>query len=109
MPAASPTDIHAKLVRTWVETTLQRSHHRRGDAGRVPVHAHHRTERLKPERVAQPRKQRRSAVVIEHALADRRTEHRHSRGEPFGHASVVQGQIGETGTFHPSTFLVLTS
>ncbi len=33
---------------------LQRADHRRGDAARMPVHAHHGAERLEPERIGEP-------------------------------------------------------
>ena len=43
---------------------LQRAHHRRRDAGGVPVHAHHAAECLEPERIAQSREERRATVVM---------------------------------------------
>ena len=55
-----------------IQSPLQRAQHRSGDAGRMPVHAHDRAERLKPVWIAQTGKQLRWAVVIENAFGDRR-------------------------------------
>ena len=54
MAAASAADMDAKLPRHRCQTALQRSDDARGDTGGMPVHSHHRTERLEPERMRQP-------------------------------------------------------
>src|SRR5438270_10321496 len=56
VPAASATDVEAKLTCARIQAALESAHHRSSDAGRMPVHAHHATQRLKPERIAQARK-----------------------------------------------------
>ena len=100
VPAAAAADVDAELVRPRIESLLQRAHHRRRDAGRMPVHAHHRAEGLEPERIAQPREQRGAAVVMEHALGDRRAERHHPRRQPRRHASAVQRKIGDARSLH---------
>ena len=95
--AASAADVDAELVRARIESSLQRAHHRRGDAGGVPVHAHHRSERLEPERIAQPRQQRRPAVVQHHALADRGAERGHARAP----ATTARARRAAGGRRHP--------
>src|SRR5207253_2378561 len=49
--AAPAADVNAELAAAQRERALQRPEHARGDAGRVPVHPHHRAERLEPERL----------------------------------------------------------
>ena len=93
VPAAAAADVEAQLVRARIEPALERAHHRCRDAGGVPVHPHHAAERLEPERVAQPREQRRRG----------RSGGRRSRrspvpsvvirvGQPRRHAAAVQRQ-----------------
>src|SRR5437868_15145425 len=50
---AAPANVDTEFVRAQGETALERAHHGRGDARRVPIHPHHRAQRLKPKRIAQ--------------------------------------------------------
>ena len=100
--AAPAADVDAELVRPRVQAALQRAHHRRRDARRVPVHAHHAAERLEPERIAQPRQQRRPAVVDAATLSAIAVPSASIRaGQPRRHAAAVQRQIGDAGALHP--------
>ena len=100
VPAAAAADVEPSSSGPRVEPALQRAHHRRGDAGGVPVHAHDAAERLKPERVAQSREEGGPAVVRDDVFGDRGAERRHPRGEPCRHAAAMQRKIGDAGTLH---------
>src|ERR1039458_8177165 len=51
--SATPTAYReAELGEPRIESALQGPHHGRGDAGGVPVHAHHAAQSLEPERIA---------------------------------------------------------
>ena len=102
VPAAPAADIEPQLVRARVEPALQRPHHGGGDAGGVPVHAHHRTEGLEPERVAEAGKEFRRAVVVQDALGDGRAQPGHAVGEPGRHMPAMQRQVGVSRAFHAS-------
>src|SRR5262249_47582348 len=52
--APTAADMQTKLAAERSEPALKRSEHARGDARGMPVHSHHRAERLKPERMRQP-------------------------------------------------------
>src|SRR5215207_9068174 len=90
----------AQLAGLRVEALLEGSPHRRRDARRMPVHAHHGAEGLKPERIAQARKQARASVVMDDGLRDGAPERNHAGREPRGHAAAVQREVGDTGTLH---------
>ena len=95
---ASAADVDAELVRLRIQSPLQRAHHRRRDAGGVPVHPHHRAQRLEPERIAQPRQKRGSAVVIAATLSDDRgAERRHPRRP----ATAARGRRAAEGRRRP--------
>ena len=49
--ASSAADVDAKFIRERLQPALQGADNAGRDAGRVPVHAHDRTERLEPERM----------------------------------------------------------
>src|SRR3989442_8325579 len=53
--AAAAADKNAEFVRPRSETALERAHHGSSDSRRMPIHPHHRAERLKPEWIAQAR------------------------------------------------------
>jgi hypothetical protein len=57
LPSASPADMDSEFVRAGIDSALQSAQHRGGDAGGVPVHAHHASERLEPERIAETRQE----------------------------------------------------
>ena len=94
MPAAPAADMDAELARQRRQAALQRADHAGGDAGGMPVHAHHGAERLEPEGMGEAAQQLVAAVVMDDRLADHRAEPRHALAEPFRHAAAVQRQIG---------------
>ena len=102
MPPASAADVQSEFRRTRIEPPLERADHRRGDAGRVPVHPHDGPESLKPIRIAEPRKKRRMTVVEKNTLDDRRPKLRHPVGEPGRHTAAVQRQVRNSRTLHTS-------
>ena len=92
-PAAA-ADVQAQLVLDGPEAALERADHAGGDPRRVPVHPHHRAERLEPERVA-------TAGAAPRCGRTRARSPRRSRGrgapsarQPRGHAPAVQRQVG---------------
>jgi hypothetical protein len=64
-----------------------------GDARGMPVHAHHGTERLEPERVGQAAQQLIASAVVDDRFADYRPKAGHSVGEPLGDLSTVQREV----------------
>ena len=65
-----------------------------GDAGRVPVHAHDASERLKPERMRQPAKKFVSTVFDDDRLGHDRAKFRHALAKPPGNPATVKRKIG---------------
>src|SRR5580704_2569156 len=100
MFTAPSANVDTELVRSRVEAAFQRAHHRRRDARRVPIHAHHRTESLEPEGITQTREQLGRAVMEKNALGDRGAEACHAVGQPAGDASTVERKIGVAGASH---------
>jgi len=82
MLAAAPADMNAEFARHRLEAALQRADHARRDARGMPVHAHHRAERLKPERMSKATQQLVATVVMNDRLADDRAEASHSLRKP---------------------------
>ena len=76
--AAAATDMQAELARERVEAALQGADHAGGDAGGMPVHAHHGAERLKPEWMRQPLQEFVAAIVMNHGLRDNGAERGHA-------------------------------
>ena len=66
----------------------------------MPIHSHHGTERLKPERIAQPRQEDGGAVVPDDGFADRRAQFGHALGKPLGDAAAVKRKICDSGALH---------
>ncbi len=98
--AAAAANVDAELVGARRQTALQRAHDRCRDARGVPVHAHHRAQRLKPKGIAQSRQESRGAVIVDDGFGDRGAEFGHAFGEPLRHAAAMQRQICDSGAFH---------
>jgi hypothetical protein len=81
----------AEFVREGSQAALEGADDAGGEAGRMPVHAHDRSERLEPKRMRQPLQEFVAAVVMDDRLSDDGTERRHSRRQPRRHTSAVQG------------------
>src|SRR6202035_3784146 len=82
MRAAPAAHVQPELALERREPALQRADDAGGDAGRVPVHAHHAAERLEPERMRQPPQQLVAPVVMHDRLADDGAEPAHALAEP---------------------------
>ena len=100
LPSAAAAHEESELVRARIEPALERAHHRRGDAGGVPVHPHHRTERLEPEGIAEAGEERTAPVVVDDGLHDAGAEPLHAARQPGRHASAVERQIGNARALH---------
>ena len=98
--AASAADVDAELSGQRRQAALQRADDAGGDAGGMPVHPHHRAERLKPERMRQPAQQLVAAILEDDRLGDHRAEPRHALAQPLRHAAAVKRQVGAAGTAH---------
>src|SRR5690348_13325397 len=98
--ASSSANINSQFMCTRIQPTFQRSHHRRCDAGGVPVHAHHASERLKPHRVADAGQKLGYTVMMNNAFGNGCPELLHSDGQPCGYTPAMQGKIGMSGTLH---------
>jgi hypothetical protein len=60
----------------------------------MPIHAHDRAERLKPERMRKPLKKFVTAIVMHDGLRDDRAERCHARCEPRWDATAMERKIG---------------
>lgn len=94
MSAASAADMDAELARQRRQPALQRADDAGGDSGRMPVHAHHRTEGLEPEGMRQPAQQLVAAIMVDDRLAQHRAEPRHAVAQPLRDPSAMQRQVG---------------
>ena len=97
MLAATAADMDSQLSLQRAEPALQRADDAGRDARRVPVHAHHRAERLKPERVRQPLQEFVAAVMLHDRLCDDGAKRGHARRQPRRHASAVEREVGAAG------------
>jgi hypothetical protein len=98
VPAAAAADMDSQFVLQRPEAALQRADHAGRDAGRVPVHAHHGAERLKPERMRQPLQEFVAAVMVHDGLRDDGAERGHARRQPWRNASAMEREVGAAGT-----------
>ena len=107
--AAPAADMESELMAQRRKPAFERSDHARGNAGGMPIHSHHRAERLEPEWVGQAAQQLIAPVVMNDGLADHRAETGHALREPFRHGSAVQRQIGASSpsSLHHSSQLIL--
>jgi hypothetical protein len=64
----------------------------------MPVHPHHRAERLKPKGMRQTTQQLVAAIFEDDRLGDHRTKPGHAIAQPFRHAATVKRQVGTAGT-----------
>src|SRR6266702_7562870 len=98
MLAAAAADIDAELILERAEPALERTDQRGRYARGVPVHPHHGAERLEPERMRQPLKERVAPVMMHDRLRHDRAERGHTCREPGWNPAVVQGKIGAAGS-----------
>ena len=94
MLAASAAHMDAELAAQRRQPALQRTNHAGGDAGGMPVHAHHGAERLEPERMRETAQEFLAPVVMHDRLRDHRAEPRHALAEPRRHAAAMERQVG---------------
>ena len=94
MLAAAAADMDSEFAREGLKSSLQRADHARGYARGVPVHAHDRAERLKPERMSEAAQQFVATIVKDDRLADDGAEPGHAARKPQRHPPAMQRQIG---------------
>jgi hypothetical protein len=97
MPAPAAADMKAELIGERGQAPLQRTDDAGGDAGGMPVHAHHGAERLEPERMRQAAEQLVAAVFEDDRLRDHGAEPRHPLAEPARNAAAMERQVGSPG------------
>src|SRR6266702_1138289 len=102
--AAPSADRKAQLRESRIEAALQRSHHRRRNARRMPVHTHDAAQRLKPEGIAEAGQELGGAVRLHDVLNNCRTQLRHALVQQKRHTSAVQREVGGAGALHSSIF-----
>ena len=102
MTPAPAADGDAQIGRARIEAAFQCAHHRGGDAGRMPVHPHHTTERLKPEWIADTSEKFGRSVGNDDVFCDGRAELSHPFGEPCWHTTAMQRKVGCSGALHDS-------
>src|SRR2546428_7870448 len=74
----------------------------------MPVHPHHASESLEPERMRQAAKDAVRALLQDECLDHHGAEPRHPRREPIRHAAAVQGKECAAGTTHTDVQYSLT-
>jgi hypothetical protein len=94
---AAAANMQPELARERREAALQRADDAGGDARGMPIHPHHRAERLEPEGVGKAREELVAAVMEDDRLGDDRAELCHALRQPGGNATVVKRQIGASG------------
>lgn len=98
MPATSAADKQTQFALHRLQTALEGTDDAGGDAGGVPVHPHNGAERLEPERIRQTSKQFVASIFLDDRLADHPAQLGHTLGQPGRYASVMQGQVGTSGS-----------
>src|ERR1700674_2517360 len=109
MLTASTTDMDAKFSLQRSQPPFQCTDDAGGDAGRVPVHSHHRAERLEPEWVRQPLQEFVAAVLVNDRLRDDGAEPLHAHRQPRRNSSTVQRKDRAAGAFCHSNPEILKS
>jgi hypothetical protein len=104
MPPTSAAHRNPQFREARIDASFQRPHHGGRNSGRMPVHPHHTTQRLKPERIAQAREKSRRAVRQDDVVRDRRSKLRHARSKPRWHAPPVQRQVCGSRSLHKSDY-----
>src|SRR5690242_16338194 len=99
--------MHAELFPKRREPALERTDHARSDTGRMPVHAHHSTERLEPEWMRQATQQLVAPVVMDDRLADHRAEPAHALAQPRRHAAAMQREVSASGAMYHGILALL--
>src|SRR6266436_2657923 len=94
MLAASAADVNAELALKRCKAALQGADDAGGNAGGMPVHSHHRAERLKPERMRQPLQEFVAAVMMDDSLADNGAKQGHAFSQPRRNTAAVKRKIG---------------
>src|SRR3984893_9569208 len=93
MLAAATAHMDAEFVGERSQAALEGADDAGGDAGRMPVHAHHRAERLEPERMGEAPEQLVAAVVMDHPLAEDGPNPAHPLSQPWRDAPAVERKI----------------
>src|ERR1700733_11283498 len=84
-------NVQSKFALDRSKTAFQGADDARGDAGRMPIHAHDGAEGLEPERMRQPLQEFVAAVVVDDRLSDDGAERRHPGRQPRRDPSAMQG------------------
>ena len=74
MLAPTSADVDAEFVLQRTQAALESTDDAGRDPGRMPVHSHHGTEGLKPERMGQPPQKFVATVMVDDRLGDDGTE-----------------------------------
>src|SRR3982074_520393 len=97
MRAAAAADVDAELGFERPQSALQGADHAGGDARRVPVHPHHRAERLEPERVRQAAAELVAAEMMDDRLGNDGAERRHALAKPCRYPAAVERKVSAAG------------
>src|SRR5690349_572927 len=89
-------DVNTQVVEPRVDCPFQCTHHTCGDTRRMPVHAHHTPEGLKPHRIAQSQHYSTCPIFHYDRFDDSAAELAHPGCQPGRHRPVVQRKIGVT-------------
>jgi hypothetical protein len=90
--------VNPELALNRRKAALQSADDAGGNVGGMPVHSHHRAERLKPERMRQPLQEFVAAVVMDDSLANNRANHGHAFSQPRWNTPAVKREIGAAGS-----------
>jgi hypothetical protein len=98
MFAATAADINPKLARERHQAPLQGADHARCDARGMPIHAHHRSKALEPERVGKAAQQLVAAIMVDDRFAHDRAEASHAIRQPLWYMPAMQRKIGASSS-----------
>jgi hypothetical protein len=76
--AFAAADVNPDLALDWSQSALQGADNARGDAGRMPVHAHDCPEGLKPKRVRESAQKFISAIFVHDGFRNNAAQGRHA-------------------------------
>ena len=88
--AFAAANMKSQFVLDRTKSALERAEHAGRDAGRVPVHTHDRTKRLKPEWMCEASQHFITTVVMHDRFNNHATQGSHACRKPWRNATSVQ-------------------
>ena len=89
--------MNAEFARERGEAAFERPDDAGRDSRRMPIHAHHGAEGLKPERMSEPPQKFVAPVMVHDGFAQHGAKPGHPPGQPGRNTTAVQRKIGAPG------------